>query len=282
MTKESIPFYWGGHGATLTFTDTRPNGKQYTMQANQHNIEEVKNAIKDGDIEKAITLVSYAARMENFGRGHISINNGKFMYRGEELDSSITKVIKKMVAQGEDVDPLINFLNKLMDNPSQRSREQLYGFIDKHLFAITPKGDFLAYKVVTSDYKDCYTKSFDNSIGATVKISREAVDDDPNRTCSNGLHVCGKSYIGSFKSFDNIVVLCEVNPVDVVSIPTDYNHAKMRVCQYKVVQQVSEQYEDDETAVIVDVGAGKAYRRHKGVVQIIGKGKDAISKLLRW
>ena len=34
--------------------------------------------------------------------------------------------------------------------------------------------------------------------------------------------------------FNVIIVSCIVNPMNVVSIPTDYNGAKMRVCEYKV------------------------------------------------
>ena len=34
------------------------------------------------------------------------------------------------------------------------------------------------------------------------------------------------------------VVLCEVDPSNVVSVPIDYNNTKMRVCEYKVIKEV--------------------------------------------
>ncbi|EFW4639850.1 helix-turn-helix domain-containing protein, partial [Shigella flexneri] len=34
----------------------------------------------------------------------------------------------------------------------------------------------------------------------------------------------------------------KVHPRDVVSIPIDYNDAKMRTCQYEVVEDVTEQF----------------------------------------
>jgi hypothetical protein len=33
-------------------------------------------------------------------------------------------------------------------------------------------------------------------------------------------------------------VVVEVNPANVVAVPYDYNFAKMRVCEYKVVEEI--------------------------------------------
>jgi hypothetical protein len=38
----------------------------------------------------------------------------------------------------------------------------------------------------------------------------------------------------------------EVNPADVVSIPADYNQAKMRVCKYQVIGLVDKEHSSDE------------------------------------
>lgn len=42
-------------------------------------------------------------------------------------------------------------------------------------------------------------------------------------------------------------MVCKVNPADVVSIPTDYNDAKMRCCEYKVVREIEEFYREAKT-----------------------------------
>jgi hypothetical protein len=64
-------------------------------------------------------------------------------------------------------------------------------------------------------------------------MDRSQVDDDPNNTCSYGLHVGAWDYV---KGFNNGVILeVEVNPEDVVTIPYDYDSQKMRVCKYKVL-----------------------------------------------
>ena len=41
------------------------------------------------------------------------------------------------------------------------------------------------------------------------------------------------------------MVICEINPADVVSIPADYNNTKMRVCKYTVIGEV-EDYKESE------------------------------------
>src|SRR5678815_3512509 len=42
-----------------------------------------------------------------------------------------------------------------------------------------------------------------------------------------------------------IMLECEVNPADVVSIPVDYDQAKMRVCKYKVLGAVDREHSSD-------------------------------------
>ena len=62
------------------------------------------------------------------------------------------------------------------------------------------------------------------------------VDDESSRTCSEGYHVCSKGYLQHFSG--DVVISCTVSPADVVSIPKDYNHTKMRVCRYTPIAQV--------------------------------------------
>ena len=107
---------------------------------------------------------------------------------------------------------------------------------------ITDDGHFIAWKVVTKDYKDCRTGRFDNSPGVVVKMERNQVDEDDERTCSAGLHVCSKSYISYFQGGSDRIVSVKVHPRDVVSIPVDYGDAKMRTCEYLVLEDVTAQW----------------------------------------
>jgi hypothetical protein len=65
-------------------------------------------------------------------------------------------------------------------------------------------------------------------------MPRNMVNDNPNKTCSVGLHFASLEYIRGFHG-GNPIVLVEIDPADVVSIPVDYNNQKGRCCKYKVI-----------------------------------------------
>jgi hypothetical protein len=114
----------------------------------------------------------------------------------------------------------------------------LFKFLEHNGHPITTEGNFIAYRAVRSDFKDKHTGTIDNSIGSVVFIPRSQVDDNPNNTCSHGLHVATLSYAqGQFATAGDVVLDVEVDPSDVVAVPTDYNGTKMRVCRFKVVAQ---------------------------------------------
>ena len=154
----------------------------------------------------------------------------------------------QMYQEGFSIEPMINFMENLMQNPSKRAVTELYGFLEKGALPITPDGSFLAYKKVREDYKDCHTGSMDNSVGQIVEMERNQVDDDKDRTCSTGLHFCSQSYLNHFGG-DRTVIL-KINPRDVVSIPSDYNDAKGRACRYEVIGELGVKPEDAFTEIV--------------------------------
>ncbi len=67
---------------------------------------------------------------------------------------------------------------------------------------------------------------------------REECDDNPDQTCSRGLHFCAASYLSNYGSGGSRIVVVKINPRDVVAFPRDYNLAKGRACAYQVVGEV--------------------------------------------
>ena len=131
-----------------------------------------------------------------------------------------------MKADGLNIEPMIKFLDNLMENPSKKSVDELYSFLEYGNLPITPDGCFLAYKGVTTDFKDCHTRSFDNSVGAINEMPRNQVNDDPNAACSVGFHVGTFNYARGFGQETTIV---KVDPADAVSVPHDHSCEKLRV-----------------------------------------------------
>lgn len=150
----------------------------------------------------------------------------------------INKLVE-VADEGFDIQPLANFAKRVRQNPSEAVRARLYEFMEKGNLPLTEDGSFIAYKVVRSNFKDKHSGRFDNSPGQYVSMPREQVDDNDNRTCSTGLHVCSKDYIRSFRSGNDKLVACIVGPEDVVSIPVDYNDAKMRTAAYTVLAEIT-------------------------------------------
>lgn len=105
---------------------------------------------------------------------------------------------------------------------------------------LTQNGCFIAYRGVTEDFKDKHTRTFNNAPGSICEMPRDLVDDNPNNTCSAGLHVACYAYAKDFAAGGKLVEV-KVNPMDVVAVPTDYNGTKMRTCKFEVVCECAEE-----------------------------------------
>lgn len=86
-------------------------------------------------------------------------------------------------------------------------------------------------------YTDAHTGKFTIKIGEVVSMPREKCDSVQENTCSNGLHVAGRSWL-SQGYFGRHSLMVLVNPADVVAVPPEDNYGKMRVCAYYPVQLI--------------------------------------------
>ena len=168
-------------------------------------------------------------------KSDFELKDNKAYYKGIELSIDLFNVLKVAYEKQNDKNnkTIINFVNLLTQNPDKDIIRQVYPFLMHNDIKICNNGYILAYKSITMDFKDHYTKKIDNSVGKYVFMDRDKVNKDPNITCSHGLHVGSLSYIKRAYN-DGQIVKCIVNPSDIVSIPKDYNGSKCRVCKYKV------------------------------------------------
>ena len=181
-------------------------------------------------------------------------SGGVITYRGEALHNYAADRLIALIEAGRDHKPLALFLEKLQANPSKRVVDNLYSFLENGSIPLTTEGDFLAYKAVQKNFRDIHSGKFDNSIGRRCSMPRNQVDEDQNRTCSAGLHVCSFDYLPHFSHADGHVMIVKVNPAHVVAIPADYNDTKMRVSEYLVIGEV-EGYYDTRRDVLGEAGA---------------------------
>lgn len=213
------------------------HGNYIQVNKNDKNFDKSIELLREKKFDDIIRLNSVKKYIEDYLSDNLKIVNDQLYYKDQILDSEIARKIIEFRDNNLPFDYLINFLENLMLNPSKRSVEQLYRFLEHLDMPITEDGCFLGYKYVDDDYKDIFSRTFDNSIGSVCKMERSLVDDNEYNTCSCGLHVCSLSYLKSINVKYNHIMIVKVNPRDVVSIPVDYNNSKLRCCQYKVIDE---------------------------------------------
>ncbi|MFM7009099.1 MAG: hypothetical protein ACKO0Z_07155 [Betaproteobacteria bacterium] len=230
------------------------NGDDFVWPENHPSFEQAKKAIKDGKTSDELRkLMDVKARVEaalaplTSAGSNITVTRDGVFFKGEEIHMTVTDRIMAHTAEGLPVDPLVKFLDKLLTgNQSRDAVLSLYDFLEANNIPITEDGDFIVYKKVRNDYKDIHSGTMDNTPGQKLRIPAWQVEADRSKTCAKGLHVCARHYLPNFGSgYGNRVVICKVNPADVIAVPPDYNNSKMRVCAYEVVGELSDEQKAD-------------------------------------
>lgn len=246
------------NGTTVSCT---LGGKSYVFTEETPELNAIISALIAGEedevMERVISprsnLGSYLEPLTE--RISFDADNSKLLFDGDVVDGVLEEAIVKRYKQGyADVEPLLHFYDNLMQNPSQESREQLFIFLSKHRLIITEDGTFLAYKGLSESLQSIHagygivngevseSAHLDNSPGNVISIPRSKVDDDREVGCSHGLHAGSYEYA---RGFGSRLVVVEINPRDVVSVPSDSNDAKLRVCRYQVLQEVDAELDGD-------------------------------------
>jgi hypothetical protein len=156
---------------------------------------------------------------------------------GDSIQSVVADRIINFLADGVDCLPIFKFITRLQLNPSKRAVDELYTFLEHKHLPLTETGTFLAYKAVRHDFTDKHSGKFFNGVGEVLSMPRNKVDDDKNVGCSYGFHAGTLEYASNFACGSDKLVLVEIDPADVVSIPTDCEFQKLRTCRYKVVAE---------------------------------------------
>lgn len=273
----SYPFIVQGSNVTVVI-----EGKPHTVAKSHVSYQKIVDAIKAGDWATVKNVIDPVKVVLNYGKGNVSIQGDKLFWKGEPFAGVLATRMIAMLEDGFSIEPMVLFMENLMKNPSKRSVDELYGFLEKNNLPLTPDGHFLAYKKVRANFFDVHSGTLDNSPGRIVEMERNKVDDDKDRTCSTGLHFCGMSYLSHFGGERTVIV--KINPADVVSIPSDYNGAKGRACRYEVISElgVSPEKAFDKAVqstanVVVKQGSSQFYRGYTdGFTGVYHSGESLI------
>lgn len=263
--KTEVNFLILGNSMVLNY-----EGKTVTLPKDDGRYAKALQAIKEDRLTDIPGLVEIE---RSFNGSGIELKDGILHAEGAPIPTELNARILDFKAQGLPYAPLLKFWENLKKNPSFNARQMLFKFLEHNGVPLTKDGFFIAYRGVSQDFKDKHTGKFDNKPGSICEMARELVDDNPNNTCSTGLHVACFDYA---KGFGERTVEVKVNPADVVAVPTDYNGTKMRVCRFEVVQECiamrtelvtgtkGEKYEseldEDEQEETEEVGYNPNYR----------------------
>lgn len=228
------------------------NNKSYQFDPSHDKYDKLVECVKEDEAEIFVNLMEKGRVITSWSDGKFVVNEGVLTYDGESIHPVLANRVLEMIEQEFDYLPMLNFIEKLYKNVSMRSVVELYNFLEHKFLPITSDGCFIAYKgvsrysgsgskdrlnrsLIEGDFVDKYTnKSYRNNIGDINTMTRRNVNDDANIGCAEGLHVGSLEYATDY-ACGGPVVLCKVDPSNVVSVPHDCNCQKVRVSEYEVV-----------------------------------------------
>ena len=225
MTQNSIVVVFGG--------------KTHTVRSDSPNFIPLKTAIFNERWEDVGLHLDIGKSLSSWAKGKFTVTaDKKLTYNGKTLPDSLIKRIMAMAARTNgDPTPFFKFWERLQKNPSFRSVEQLWPFLEEGTIPLTLDGCFLAYKSVRSDYMDHHSGTIKNVLGTTISMPRNEISDDPEQACHVGLHVGAWGYASTFCTGGGNykLLICKVDPENVVCVPHDHNAQKMRVSAYEIL-----------------------------------------------
>ena len=228
-------------------------GQPYTVNTDNPNYTGLKNALLNAEYDSIGRFLDIKKQIEDFSHGSIKVVAEKVYYGNYELKGFvIDKLLEFLRSGAKDAQPILNFIEKLMFNPSKNSVDQLYTFLSYKSLPLNVTGNIIGYKGVGANY---YSKRGNkntivitgtveengcilNKVGETIEVARNCVDDNKDNHCSNGLHIGSYDYAKDWAGNDGHLMMVEFNPSDAVSVPTDCNFQKLRVSKYKVIGEV--------------------------------------------
>jgi hypothetical protein len=234
----------GTNASVTVFED----GDMLVANSDNPNWEQIVEALLVGEpVADLINLVQAVAKKFERLTTRVSISGDQVYFDGDPVNNTLTAQIVRFLNEGWDFEGLVNFYEKIAANPSAHSRDQLYTWLEAHNFTIDKDGFILMYKGVRDNGDGTYGSIHagpaivngqevngivPQTIGDTVEFPRSKVNADPSQGCSTGLHASNFDYARSFTT--GAVLTVSVDPADVVSVPTDCDAQKVRVCRYTV------------------------------------------------
>ena len=247
------------------------DGQPHMFDHTHHNYSALVESVHTGDADEFVMLLNTGDEVEDWSEGNFEFREGFLYFEDEQVATDPTNRIVECIRQGFPHTPMLKYLTNLYDNVSERAVQESYSWSSHKGLPITEDGMMVGYKGVRphagetikvkngeleeGDLVDIYTgNTFRNNVGDKCSMKRRQVCDDHTQGCSSGLHVGAYEYACNWAGNTGVVVLVKFNPKDIVSVPSDCEHQKLRVSEYEVISIAREQleevvYEEDEDSL---------------------------------
>lgn len=239
------------------------DGQPHLFDPSHHHYIGLVECVHAGDSDEFVTLLNEGSVIEDWSEGSFEFRKGTghLYFEDEQIATDPTNRILECIKQGFPHEFMLKYLTNLYDNVSERAVQESYKWSSHKGLPITEDGMMVGYKGVKTysgegvngkngqikdgDLVDIYTgKSFRNNVGDKCSMKRRQVCDDHTQGCSSGLHVGTYEYACQWAGGSGSVVLVKFNPKDIVSVPSDCEHQKLRVSDYEVISIAREQLEE--------------------------------------
>lgn len=237
---------------SLTVVVREDDGKiqAYSTTKTNPRWNDILNALRSGDAALLVDLMSIKTLVERFTDANVEIRDGNVFFKNRPLFGLDVDRLLEYVRDNVPYLRLLRFLERKQANPSYRSINELYKFLEHREMTLTERGTVIGYKGVANDYWSIMGNTATvmitgqtnsgghilNTVGEKIRCDRSCVCDDYRQGCSPGLHIGSLEYA---KSWGPRVMVVEFDPADVVSVPDDCNCQKLRACAYEVVGEYS-------------------------------------------
>lgn len=226
-------------------------GKHYTIPSSHLYYGDIVDAVKAGHYDKVDKLFDAAKTIttklweQSQGAIRVDIKANCVWHRDKMLDPVHANRLIDMHTNGHDIGPYVYCLEKIMANPFPTAREYFSKFMEKGVTPINEVGNFILYKRVDNDYRSFFDSKTINTVGTELRMDPRAVDSNVNNTCSTGYHCCSHEYLPHYHGGQGRIMICELNPVDVVAFVLGPNDSvKIRATGYKIIGELGKPLQD--------------------------------------
>lgn len=226
------------------------NSKTYSISPGAFYYNDALKAAKIRDFKALLAAFDLDSSLKDKSGGKVTFENGVIRYNGAAVDNKLSKRILKMLGEGHNCDPFMRFMEWCYQNPNPTVIDRLYDFMENVGIMLDDEGYIVAFKKVRDDGYDYYSGTVLYEVGKVVEMDRNKCDGDSRNGCSFGLNSGSLNYSQNlWYAGEGRILLCRINPKDVVSVPEDHGFQKMRTCRMEIVRDITGEVKEEYPSV---------------------------------